>query len=179
MTPGESKNLAAEEPRTRPRVERAHHRFPRDTEAVIPVRNPDYDPNPVRQSAQADPLQGWKARSCQATVKDGILSIVGQGDAFLGFAAGKHGGPTTVKLRIKSAEGQAHVDWLPGGTQDKPRTVNYVLPGGDWQEITVQLPATGPLGVLRVYLPIQSQPIEIDWIEISSKAGGKPLRTDF
>jgi hypothetical protein len=43
----------------------------------------------------------------------------------------------------------------------------------------VQLPATGPLGIVRLYLPMQEQPVEIDWIEINSGEGGKPTRTEF
>ena len=55
----------------------------------------------------------------------------------------------------------------------------FTLRGGDWQEITVEIPATGSLGIVRVYLPKQDQPVEIDWIEIHSKTGDKSTRTDF
>ena len=51
--------------------------------------------------------------------------------------------------------------------------------GGGWEEITVELPAEGPLGIVRLYLPMQEQPAEIDWIELTSKNGSKPTRTAF
>ncbi len=44
----------------------------------------------------------------------------------------------------------------------------YSLKGGDWEEITVKLPATGPLGIVRLYVPVQEHPVEIDWIELRS-----------
>jgi hypothetical protein len=51
--------------------------------------------------------------------------------------------------------------------------------GGDWQEITVQIPATGPLGIVRLYLPMQEQPVEIDWIELRSGNDSKATWTEF
>jgi hypothetical protein len=32
---------------------------------------------------------------------------------------------------------------------------------------------------VRLYLPMQEQAVEIDWIELTSKNGGKPARTGF
>ncbi|MCU0875933.1 MAG: hypothetical protein MUE50_26695, partial [Pirellulaceae bacterium] len=125
-------------------------------------------------------LQGWKARSCTASVTNGIVRVRDLTEAsFLGFAAGKHSGAGTVKLRIKASGGAAHFDWLPGGVQDQAHSVPFTLAGGDWQEVTIEVPATGPLGIVRIYLPKQDQPIEIDWIEITSNRGGEPTRTEF
>jgi len=98
--------------------------------------------------------------------------------SYLGFAAGKHSRPSTVKLRINAAGGASHLDWLPGGVQDQAQSVPFTLPNGDWQELTIEVPATGPLGIVRIYLPKQAQPIEIDWIEITSQTG-KTTRTEF
>ena len=181
-------------------------KFLADTKAVVPVPNPAFDPakyHPEREGIQTnkdkpkakvaakspakiaakddnDPaLQGWKARSCTASVKDGILHITKLTDAsFLGFSAAKISGPSTVKVRIKSDAGTSHCDWLPGGAQDKAQSVPFTLTGGDWQEVSIALPATGPLGIVRLYLPRQEHPIEIDWIEIGSKTG-TATRTNF
>ena len=113
-------------------------------------------------------------------MKSGIVRVRNLTDAsFLGFAAGKHSGPSTVKLRIKAGGGASHLDWLPGGVQDQAHSVPFTLPGGDWQEITIEVPATGPLGIVRIYLPEQEQPIEIDWIQITSNSGSKSTRTEF
>lgn len=176
---GESKNLAAGKPELVRELNALITGFLRDTEAVVPIRNPDYGKT---AAAPADPLQGWKARSCDAVVKGGVLVVTSKGLApFLGFAAGQQTGPAVVKLRARSAVGGAgKIEWLPSGKADAvggAKSVPFELPGGGWQEVSVDLPAKGPLGILRVYLPAQKQPVEIDWIEL--KAAGKPKRWNF
>jgi arylsulfatase A-like enzyme len=142
---------------------------------------------PAKSSAKglpADPgdpaLQGWKARDCKASVQDSILRVSAIGPAcFLGLAAGRHSGPATATFRIKARPGASHFDWLPGGVQDQARRADFTLKGGEWEEITVPLPATGPLGIVRLYLPMQDAPVEIDWIELSSRTVPQPSRTEF
>jgi arylsulfatase A-like enzyme len=200
-------NLAAQEPELVSELDALITQFLADTKAVVPVPNPAFDPAQYhpelegKQRPRAEPqpktavkttgkprakddgdpaLQGWKARNCTATVKGGIVSVWNLTDAsFLGFAAGKHSGPSTVKLRIKAGGGASHLDWLPGGVQSQARSVPFTLPRGDWQELTIQIPATGSLGIVRICLPRQDQPVEIDWIEITSQDGRKPTRTEF
>jgi hypothetical protein len=106
------------------------------------------------------------------------LTSIGS-ECFLGFSAAKHSGPTTAKFRIKAQAGSSHFDWLPGGVGSKEQRIDFTLKGGDWEEITVELPAEDPLGIVRLYLPMQEQPVEIDWIELTSKNGSKPTRTGF
>jgi hypothetical protein len=174
-------------------------KFLTDTKAVVPVPNPAFDPSkyrpelegkqqpkgkakaPAKGKDDAIPaLQGWKARDCQASVKDGILRLKSIGtECFLGFSASKHSGPTTAKFRIKAQAGSSHFDWLPGGVGGKPKRSDFTLKGGDWEEITVELTAEGPLGIVRLYLPMQAQNVEIDWIELTSQNGSKPTRTGF
>lgn len=192
--PGEKQNLAAQQPALVQELDTLISRFLAETGAVLPVPNPAFDPaqyHPefegqptpknsasVTGTPSVDPLQGWKARGCAAGVKNGILQVSQlTGGTFLGFAAARHSGPGTVTLRIKASAGASHFDWLPGGARDKPQTVPFKLAGGDWQELTIKVPATGPLGVVRIYLPKQDEPIEIDWIEI--KSAGKVTRTEF
>jgi len=175
---GESKNIAAEKPELVSDLNELIAAFLRDTEAVIPVRNPAYDPDGTKAEA-ADPLRGWKARSCNAASKDGILTIVGQGNApFLGVTAGV-GGPVTVKFRVRCANGgEGKIEWLPPAkTEGETKSVSFTLKGGDWQEPSIAVPAAGQIGILRVYLPAQQQSVDIDWIEL--KAAGKPRKWDF
>ncbi len=202
---GEKNNLAAAQPGLVTELDGLIEKFLADTKAVVPVPNPAFDPakyHPELEGKQqpkakakaaakpaakgkgkddGDPaLQGWKARGCTAKVQDGILRLTNVGDAcFLGFAAGKHGGPSVARFRIKAKAGVSHFDWLPGGAGGEARRGSFTLRGGDWEEITVELPATGPLGIVRLYLPMQEQPVEIDWIELISKNGSKPTRTGF
>jgi arylsulfatase A-like enzyme len=194
---GEKNNLAVAKPELVAELDALIETFLADTKAVVPVPNPKFDPAQYHPELEgksqpkgkakapakdvADPaLQGWKARDCTAKVQNGILKLTKLGDAaFLGFAAGKHNGPTTLKARIKAQAGTSHVDWLPQGVEGKAKRSDFTLQGGDWEEITVELPAEGPLGIVRLYLPMQESPVEIDWIELTSKNGSKPTRTSF
>jgi hypothetical protein len=56
--------------------------------------------------------------------------------------------------------------------------VTFEISGGDWREVSVNVPATGSLGVMRLYLPATSKPLELDWVEVTPKAA-KPQRWDF
>ncbi len=132
----------------------------------------------------SDPtLQGWKARSCTATVKDGIVTVTGKGpEPFLGLAAGKVSGPAVVKFRAQSAtSGAGKVEWIPSvqaADKASAKSVPFQLAGGDWQEVTVELPAPGALGIVRLYLPATKEPVELDWVELKS-AQGRIQRSDF
>ena len=183
----ESKNQAAEKPALAQELNALITKFLTDTAAVVPKRNPQWNPSAPEAPAVAkknpakDPLAGWKARQCDAAVKDGIVSIKGNGPApFLGFAAGKMPGPLTVKLRVRSASGgEGKVECLPTPADAaKAKSSPFQIPAGDWHELTVQLPVTGPLGILRLYLPAQKESLDLDWVEIHP-ATGKDLRTDF
>ncbi len=192
---GETNDLAAREPARVRQLDALIEKFLIDTKAVVPVPNPAFDPasyhpelegrgvlkgkgakGAKKAAADADAtdaLKGWKARSCLALVKDGIVTVTGQGPApYLGVGAGI-AGPAVAKLRVRCANG--------GGGKIELVTPAKVFPislqPGDWQEITIDLPETGPTGNLRVYLPAQKQPVEIDWIELT--AAGKPRRWNF
>ncbi len=203
---GERNNLAAQQPELVSELDALITQFLADTQAVVPVPNPDFDPTkyrPEREGIQnkrdkpkskaatkespntaaadlADPaLQGWRARGCTATVKDSILHLTQLTNApFLGFSAAKISGPSTVKVRLKADAGTSHLDWLPSGVLSQAQSVPWAHPGGDWQEISIPIPATGPLGIVRLYLPKQEQPIEIDWIEIAPQTD-PAQRTNF
>lgn len=207
----ETKNLAAQDPAKARELNALIDGFLKDTAAVVPRKNPAYDPKAKPASKPgpsatasaagdlrlkleaagdadakagpqpADPLQGWKARGCDARVQDGVLVITGKSAApFLGFAAGRWSGPTVVKFRARSATGGAgKVEWLPTPqAADQAKSVPFQLAGGEGREVTVELPSTGRLGILRLYLPAQQEPVELDWVELRS-AQGKVQRWDF
>ena len=194
---GESKNLAAEKPDIVRELNALISDFLMDTDAVIPVRNPNYGkvaatksgakPN-AKGKANDDEfpgLQGWKARGFKYTAKDGIVTLTSTNTTpFMGIGTGVNG-PATLKFRartLKNGEekGEAKIEILnPGGDKkgEKQQFVPYTLGGGDWQEVTVNIPATGPLGILRLYLPVQQEPIELKWIELQGTGAKK--RWDF
>lgn len=172
--PGESKNLAAQEPARVKELNGLLNGFLKDTEAVIPTLNPTYG---REEKSKGDPLMAWKARSCDATVKDGVLTVVGKGkEPFLGNGPGVSG-PATMGFRVRcAAGGEGKVEWLKPSKDGKagdPKSVPFTLKGGDWQELSVKVPATGPLGIVRLYLPAQKQPVEVDWIELKNGATRK------
>jgi arylsulfatase A-like enzyme len=176
---GETKNVAAAKREIVAELNSLITGFLQDTEAVIPIRNPDYG---KATAAITDPLQGWKARSCEAEVKAGVLIVTGKGPSpFLGFAVGRQSGPAVVRFCVRGRVGGfGKIEWLPSGKADAPegrKSVPFEWTGGDWQEITVELPTQGPLGIVRVYLPAQDQAVELDWIEL--KGSGPLRRWDF
>ena len=179
----ETKNLAVEKAELAQELNALIAAFLKDTEAVVPVRNPNFRSGaPGKAPVPAkDPLLGWKARACDAAVKDGIMTVTGKGDApFLGFAAGKATGPTVVRFRVRTTtDGAGKVEWLhTPQAADAAKSVAFKVTGGDWQEVSVPLPAEGALGIVRLYLPAQNEPVQLDWIEF--KPGeGKPHRSDF
>lgn len=174
---GETRNLASEKPGLSNELNALITRFLSESEAVIPIRNPHYKSG---RASDADPLQGWKARGCDARAEDGVLVVSGQNPTpFLGVAAGQFSGPSTVTFRARSSSGgDGKVEWLPSpGASKSAKSVSFHLPGGDWQDVAVKLPATGKLGIVRLYLPAQNQPVQIDWIELQS--GKQKRRTEF
>ena len=179
---GESHDLAAAQPQRVQQLDALITKFLADTKAVVPLPNPAYRPGTAAApAAAADPLDGWKARGCEAAVKDGVVTVTGKSDApFLGCGAGKMSGPTVVTFRARSAGGGAgKVEWLPTpAATEKAKSVEFKLTGGDWQSVTVELPADGVLGIVRLYLPAAAQPVELDWVELKP-AKEKPRRWDF
>lgn len=201
----EKNNLASQKPELVTELDALIEKFLRDTHAVVPIPNPAFEPskyhpelegkqtnkekdkpkakvtNKAKGNDVAEPtLQGWKARDCTAKVKDGILSITNiQAHCFLGLSASKQSGPTVVKFRIKAKANTSHFDWLASSVDGDDHRVSFALKGGDWEEVTVELPSEGKLGIVRLFLPMQDQPIEIDWIEIKSASGEQGTRTEF
>jgi arylsulfatase A len=128
-------------------------------------------------------LGGWVPRSCQATIEQGMLVVKGEGPVpLLGIGGLKHEGPVTLRLRARSGGGPAKVVWRTSDQKDFPasgQTAQFTLVGGhQWSEVSVELPVQGTLPQLRLYLPAQRQPVEIEWIELHP-AKGEPQRWDF
>lgn len=175
----EARDLAVAQPAMVKELDALIEGFLQDTAAVVPLPNPAYGTN---SAVPPDPLQGWKARNCDAVVKAGVLQITSKGPApFLGFGTGKSTGPATIKFRANSAAGGAgKIEWLSSGQSGdalKAQAVPFQLPGGNGQEVSVTVPPPGLLGILRIYLPATTQPVELEWIEL--KAEGKLRRWKF
>jgi hypothetical protein len=182
---GESMNRAAADPARVQILDALITGFLDDTGATYPRANPAFQASasqPAAANTASDPLEGWKARQCEAVVKDGVLTMTGKGNApFLGHGMGRTIGPAVVNLRVRSPSGGAgRVEWLPGGAGDATgaKSVPFEFAAGDWRDVSVEVPATGALGVVRLYLPAASEPVELDWIEVRAQEG-KAQRWDF
>ena len=172
--PGERRNQAREQPARVQELNALLSAFLADTGAVIPKLNPKHG-----AVTSADPLLGWKNRSCKATVQNGFLTATGTGPApFLGVGAGLTGGGR-VTFRIRTASGgTGQFEWVQGkGGAEGPR-VPFKLEGGGWQELGVDLPGKGGAAILRLYLPDPTGPVDLDWIELKP-ADAKARRWDF
>ena len=177
---GESSNVAHAEPRRVRELNALIDGFLKDTDAVVPVRNPGYG----KAVAEAgDPLQGWKARQCEAVIRDGIVTVTPTArgvEPFLGVAPGARG-PSVVTFRVRGKKGGAgKVEWLKpagDGKAGSPRSVPFTVEPGEWQSVSVAIPEQGPLGIVRLYLPAQQQAVELDWVEL--KGAGSSRRWDF
>ena len=186
---GETRNLATKQMPDRVKMLDAQiDAFLAETGATYPRSNPQYHAStaaPARppRSKDRDPLEAWKARGCEAAVKDGLLVATGKANAFLGHGTGKLTGPATLTLRLRSSTGgRGKVEWLPLGAAvpKGEHSAPYEVTGGDWQTVAIELNESGPLGTLRIHLPAPDQSLEIDWIELRSKeAKVKPMRWDF
>lgn len=186
---GELKNLAGERREIVRELDELISGFLKDTNAVVPKRNPNYVKTAVGASAQKTKvgddefpgLQGWKARGLAFKVDDGIVAISPTNETpFLGVGPGISG-PATIRFRARSIRGgEAKVEWLnPGGEKDggKAQTASYSLTGGEWQDLSIPISTKGPIGIVRLYLPAQKEVLELDWIEI--QGSGAKKRWDF
>lgn len=180
---GETKNLAPALPEKVKELDALIEAFVQDTGALYPKPNPDYRPG---SAAAAHPgaasTAGLVPKFCKLSTAAGALRVEADGRTpFLGTAQVKAAGPLTLKLRARSAAGGAgKVQWT---TQDQAgfpptgQTVEFTLAAGpQWQDLTVQVPANGVLRIVRLYLPADKSPVEIESIQFLPETGTKPIR---
>lgn len=192
--PGETKNLADSKPELVKELDVLIETFLTNTKAVLPVPNPAFDPakyrpelegkSTIQEKKKSPPVKkpavptGWRAAECKGEIKEGIMHLTEIGDtSFLGITAGKHKGASTVTIRIKAKAGVSHLDWLPDGPAGKANSVAYTVNSDDWEEVTVKVPATDSLGVVRLYFPKGTTSAQVDWVEFESKT--LKTRVDF
>ena len=182
---GESKNRAKELPDTVRALDALIDGFLKDTGALAPKPNPDYQAAATTtgpKAGDAVAIAGWFPKSATTQLKDGALVATPDGRApFLAVTRLNLAGPVTMRMRTRSAGGSGKVQWrtadqdqfLPAG-----QATDFVFPTvAGWNDITVELPVEGSLQHLRLYIPAQ-QPVVLDWIELKP-AKGKPQRWEF
>lgn len=176
----EANDLAAKMPEKVQELGGLIDRFLSDTGATYPRPNPAHaaSAEPKSTAKGGDPLGGWKERQCKAVISNGVLTLTATGKpgtAFLGHGMAKMSGPAVVKLRVRSTSGGVgKVDCLPQTSADPTHVIStpFEVKAGDWQDITVELSHSEPLGTLRLYLPVTTgQSTEVDSIEVAPIKG--------
>lgn len=181
----ESKNLAAQMPDKVKELDGLIDVFLKETGAPYPRPNPAFNAltaAPGKLTASR-PYEGWVPKGCTAAMRDGRLIVTGENRApFLGMTGLKHPGPVEMRLKSTAGGGPAKVQWRTADQPEFPRegqAVEFALqPGGEGAETRVELPVSGSLLHLRLYLPAQQQPVELDWVELRSQ-GGRSQRWEF
>ncbi len=184
---GETTNLAAKMPERVKELDALIDRFVADTGALLPRPNPAYKPRPqaapgAGKALSADPAAGLVPKSCKVSLIPGALRVEAEGKApFLGTAQVKASGPLTLTLRARSAAGGAgKVQWVTKDQEDFPKegqVVPFALPAGtDWQDVTVEIPMKGDARILRLYLPADKGPVEVQSIRWTPVKAARPVR---
>jgi len=117
-------------------------------------------------------------------VKNGALVVTmepGKRNPFLGTAQIKTGMPLTLQLRARSQTGGAgKVQWKLAAQEEFPaqgQVVNFAIPAGsEWQELLIDLPIEKTTQIVRLYLPLENAPIEIqsiDYLDAKTKQSVK------
>ncbi|MEA1951200.1 MAG: sulfatase, partial [Planctomycetota bacterium] len=171
---GETTNLAAKMPDKVAEMNALIDGFIKDTGALTPKPNPAY--------RKPDPTAGLVPKMCKMALVDGALRVEADGATpFLGTARVRHAGPMTLRLLARcTSGGSGKVRWKNLGQKDFPtkdQIVEYTLAASDdWRNIEVDLPTKGRIGIVRLYLPVGSEAMEIKSIEFSSADSDKPIR---
>ncbi len=166
---GETTNLAAKMPQRVRELDALIDKFLKDTGALLPIPNPDYDP-------AAAALRGWVNKGCEVSVEDGILRMqCAGGGSFIANASLKHAGRAVVRFRARSAAGGAgKIQWR---TADQPQFkqdqfVTFELPAdAQWHEVAVPLPVKGTLIHMRLFPAARPGLVEIDWVRLCREDG--------
>jgi arylsulfatase A-like enzyme len=186
--PGETTNLASRHPDKVRELDALIDRFLADTGALRPKPNPAHAPRPAspqRAARTADPAAGLVPKQCRTEFLPapdaGILRVTGTGaDPFLGTAAIRHDGPLRVELRLRAEQGgTGRIAW---STADAPeftadRSVSFSLAAdASWHDVTISVPVSGPVKVLRLHLPARDQPVDLAILRVLAGDGARPLR---
>ena len=187
---GEQKNLATEKPKLVQLLDAKIEAFLQESKAVVPVPNPKFDPEryhpelegqnrvgrgktkPTKKPATADgfdpKLQGWKVRNSKYTIKDGIVTLTGTAaDPFLGIGAKQFKKQTSINLRVKSLiGGWGKISW--GNGTPSIQTTRFPLKTNEWTELKLEILPEADLGILRVHLPANKAPVQVDHLELRS-----------
>ncbi len=186
----EAKNLVEAMPEKVTELSALIDGFLKDTGALYPKPNPAFSGRPVMpgRPVAAHDLQGWVPKAVKTSLKDGALHLEADGRnpfiATVRLATLKYNGAVNVNLRLRTvAGGEGKIQWRTADQETFPsdgQVVTFKVAGGKaWSEVPVALPVNGSIAHMRVYLPAQNGPVEVDWVQLAPAAKGKPTTWDF
>ena len=139
-----------------------------------------------KQQASPKEMLGWVAKNAKALVKDDILKVTPTGrQSFIASAKIPARGPGVLRFRMRGPKnGKGQIQWRTREQASFPESGQvhpFSAEGGVWQEHEVEVEEKDGIVHLRLFVPQQKQPVEIDWIEISWQDGDeiKRKRWDF
>ena len=94
-------------------------------------------------------------------------------------------GHGVLRFRMRSPKsGEGHIQWRAKGQvlfPESGQVYPFSVEGGVWQEHEVDINEKDGIVHVRLFVPQQKQPVEIDWIEINWQGDGemKNKRWDF
>lgn len=179
----ETNNLASLNPDKVRELDALIDEFVKETGALYPQPNPAYKPRPANIANKGgDPERGLVPKFSKIKLIDGALRMEADGrKPFLGTAQVKQIGPLTLKMRLRStAGGDGSITWKTAEQTTFPRqgqTIKFQLAASDdWQEVKLDLPVTGKTGIVRIYLPVESGPLDIQSIHFQTAKTKKNIR---
>ena len=181
---GETTNLADSQPEKVKELNLLIDKFLKETGALVPKVNPNYQlklPS-TEPKSPSESMVGLVPKQCTLTSIPGAVRVEAEGKKpFLGTAQVKHQGPMILKLRARTTSGgSGQVQWRTAEQETFPaegQTVDFSLSANEaWQEVVVLLPNNGISATIRLYLPADRSPIELQSIQFLSKDDSKSLR---
>ena len=183
---GETNNLAAAMPDKVKELDALIDGFIADTGALVPKPNPAYAPQAAK--AARAPEAGLVPKMCTVEVKNGALVVElepGKRNPFLGSAQIKSAAPLILKLRVRSRKGgSGKVQWKQTAQEEFPKegqVASFDLHGGnEWEELSINLPLEKETQLVRIYLPLENGPVEIQLIDyLDAKTKRSVKRWEF
>lgn len=176
---GESNNLAAAMPDKVQELDSLIDNFVKQTGALYPQPNPNYNGKPV--SVARALTDGLVPKSCETQLMDGALSIRSDGrNPFLGTAQIRRAGPMTLTIRVRCEKGgDGKVMWrnIDQTEFNDIQSVDFRLANGDqWNDVKIDLPISGKPGIIRLYLPADQSDVHVQSIVYRSKDGNDVIR---
>ncbi len=176
---GESNNLAEELPEKVRELDALITKHLEETGALVPVKNPRYDPEAEKRRNRAQkPVAGWIGSSCCIlSLEKNVLKIESTGeDPFIHTSnVPKVAGPLQAQIRYKStAAGKGQFFWntVKAKQFHRSRRITFSMQhDGSRQTAVVPFQALNKLTAVRLDPGASAGIIEIEWIRLQDKNG--------